>query len=212
MLHLQSFCFSPIQENTYIIYNDDKMAAIVDPGCYYEYEKLALSKFIDDYNLTPVLLLQTHCHLDHVFGSKYVAEKYNLPMHIHPLEEVMIPLAEQSGLLWNMPFSMYNGNLVYMNHKDTINLGSDKLEVLLMPGHSPGSVGFYAEQESWILSGDVLFKESIGRTDLPYGNYNQLINSITTNLWPLPNNTKVYSGHGEFTTIGYEKCNNPFLQ
>ncbi|MFY7651380.1 MAG: MBL fold metallo-hydrolase [Chitinophagaceae bacterium] len=212
MLYLQSFCFSPIQENTYIIYNEEKLAAIVDPGCYDDYEKKKLSKFIEDNNLNPVLLLQTHCHLDHVFGSKYVAEKYKLAMHIHPLEEVMIPLAEQSGILWNMPFSMYNGSLVYMNDNDTIYLGSDKLQVLLMPGHSPGSVGFYAEKEGWILSGDVLFRDSIGRTDLPYGNYNQLIQSITAKLWPLPDNTKVFSGHGSYTTIGYEKRNNPFLQ
>jgi glyoxylase-like metal-dependent hydrolase (beta-lactamase superfamily II) len=212
MLYLQSFCFSPIQENTYIIYNDQKEAAIIDPGCYYDYEKEKLSQFISEKKLNPVLLLQTHCHLDHVFGSKYVAEQYQLCMHIHPKEEVMIPMAEQSGLLWNMPFRMYNGKLAYLNDNDIVQLGEDTLKVLLLPGHSPGSIGFYSEKESWIISGDVLFRESIGRTDLPFGNQEQLLASIHNNLLPLPSNTKVYSGHGPHTTIGFEKRNNPFLQ
>jgi glyoxylase-like metal-dependent hydrolase (beta-lactamase superfamily II) len=160
----------------------------------------------------PKMLLNTHCHLDHVFGNKFVAETYGLVLHLHDKEKKVLEYAPASGLMWNLPFDNYTGDLVYLNESDTIKLGEDELTVLFTPGHSPGSICFYCAPQNFIISGDVLFKMSIGRTDLPGGNYDTLIKSIKEKLFVLPDETVVYSGHGPATTIGFEKRNNPFLQ
>lgn len=212
MLKLHSFTFSPIQENTYVISCQTGDCIIIDPGCYFDAEKEELSAFIEKSGLRPVMLLNTHCHLDHVFGNKYVAEKYGLTLQIHEKEKVMLELAPASGLMWNMPFDNYTGELIYLSENDTIKLGEDLLEILLMPGHSPGSIGFYCAAQQFIISGDVLFQYSIGRTDLPGGDYETLIKSIRNKLLVLPEGVKVYSGHGPITTIGEERKHNPFLK
>lgn len=212
MLTVKSFEFSPIQENTYVLYNEFNECIIIDPGCYFDSEKEALSQFITQKQLTPKLLVNTHCHLDHVFGNKYVAEQYQLILHIHTLEKQVLDFAPASGLMYNMPFDNYSGAFIYITENDTLSIGDDVLKILFTPGHSPGSVSFYNEAGGFVIGGDVLFKNSIGRTDLPGGNYEQLIQSIQTQLMVLPNDTKVYSGHGPVTTIGAERLNNPFLQ
>lgn len=212
MLTVKSFEFSPIQENTYVLYNEFNECIIVDPGCYFDNEKEALSLYITQKKLTPKLLVNTHCHLDHVFGNKYVAEQYQLTLHIHTLEKQVLDFAPASGLMYNMPFDNYTGEIIYISENDTLTIGSDVLKILLTPGHSPGSVSFYNEEAGFVIGGDVLFKNSIGRTDLPGGNYEQLIESIQTQLMVLPDATKVYSGHGPVTTIAAERLNNPFLQ
>lgn len=212
MLHLNVSLFSPIQENTYILHNDDGLCAIIDPGCYFDQEREALSAYISDNGLKPVLLLNTHCHLDHVFGNRYVHETYGLELHLHPLEERMLALAPASGLMWNMPFDNYQGPLHFLTPGEPVMLGSDRLDVLFMPGHSPGSVGFYHPDQGFIISGDVLFRESIGRTDLPGGSFEVLQDSIRNVLYALPEETVVHSGHGPQTTIGWEKLYNPFVR
>ncbi|MFC4262411.1 MBL fold metallo-hydrolase [Ferruginibacter yonginensis] len=212
MLTVKSFEFSPIQENTYVLYNEFNECIIIDPGCYFDSEKEALSQFITQKQLTPKLLVNTHCHLDHVFGNKYVAEQYQLILHIHTLEKQVLDFAPASGLMYNMPFDNYSGAFIYITENDTLSIGDDVLKIFFTPGHSPGSVSFYNEAGGFVIGGDVLFKNSIGRTDLPGGNYEQLIQSIQTQLMVLPNDTKVYSGHGPVTTIGAERLNNPFLQ
>lgn len=212
MLQVKSFEFSPIQENTYILYNEFNSCIIIDPGCYFDDEKETLANFIDKMNLTPKMLLNTHCHLDHVFGNKYVAEKYGLLLRIHEGEKQVLEFAPASGLLYNMPFDNYSGELDFIKEGETISMDNDSLEVLLTPGHSPASLSFYDKKDGFVISGDALFKQSIGRTDLPGGDYDTLIESIEKQLLTLPDATRVYSGHGPATTIGDEKRNNPFLQ
>jgi hydroxyacylglutathione hydrolase len=211
MLKIKTFEFSPIQENTYILYNEFNDCIIIDPGCYFDSEKEELAKFIDRENLKPLMLLNTHCHLDHVFGNKFVAEKYNLTLQLHEKELPVLQFAPASGLMYNMPFDNYVGEYIFLEAGDILTLGEDVLKVLFTPGHSPASICFYSEQNHFVIGGDVLFKQSIGRTDLPGGDFDTLINSIKTQLFVLPDDTIVYSGHGPSTTIGEEKKSNPYL-
>ena len=211
MLTVKSFEFSPIQENTYILYNEFNSCIIIDPGCYFDDEKEKLAGFIDKMKLVPKMLLNTHCHLDHVFGNKFVAEKYGLTLRIHEGEKKVLEFAPSSGLMYNMPFDNYSGTYDFIGEGELIALDNDSLKALLTPGHSPASLSFYNEKDEFIISGDVLFRQSIGRTDLPGGDYDRLIESIRTQLFTLPDETKVFSGHGPETSIGYERRNNPFL-
>lgn len=212
MLTVKSFTFSPVQENTYVLYNEQKQCCIIDPGCYFPAEKDELKTGIEKAGLTPVLLLNTHCHLDHVFGNKFVAETWGLELHLHPLEKPLLDYAPQSGRQWQLPFDNYEGPLVYLEPGKNIQLGNDQLEIRFTPGHSPGSVSFYSAADGFIIGGDVLFNRSVGRTDLPGGSMEVLMHSIETQFFTLPDETKVYSGHGPVTTIGYEKKNNPFVK
>ena len=211
MLHLNVFLFSPIRENTYLLHNDAGNCAVIDPGCYFPEEREALSAFISGKGLKPVMLLNTHCHLDHVFGNKYIAETYGLTLQIHPLEKKMLELAPTSGLMWNLPFDNYQGETEFLEPGKSIHIGNDLLEVVFIPGHSPGSVGFYSRSQGFIISGDVLFKESVGRTDLPGGDFRVLADSIRQVMYTLPDDTVVHSGHGPSTTIGWEKSHNPHV-
>jgi hydroxyacylglutathione hydrolase len=211
MFLLKAFTFNPLQENTYLLYNEQKQALLIDPGCYFDDEKETIAGFIRSEKLELKYLLNTHCHLDHVFGNKWIYEQYQTTLHLHPLEVSMLEMAPASGLMWGIPFDNYQGPFMYLNPGDQIKLGNDFLEILWLPGHSPGHLGFYCQQQDFIISGDVLFRESIGRTDLPGGHMETLLNSIKTQMWVLPDATKVYSGHGPVTTILHEKKNNPFL-
>jgi len=211
VLKIKSFVFSPIQENTYLLYNEFNQCAIIDPGCYFGAEKEELTQFIKDNNLTVIHLLNTHCHLDHVFGNKYVAEMYSLTPQIHKNEEQVLAFAPTSGLMYDLPFDNYTGQLLFLKEGDVVTIGKDELLVIEAPGHSPGHICFYNKAQGFLIGGDVLFNRSIGRTDLPGGNYDELIKNIKEKLLVLPNKTIVYSGHGETTTIGEEKVENPYL-
>jgi glyoxylase-like metal-dependent hydrolase (beta-lactamase superfamily II) len=212
MYHVKVFILSPIQENTYVLYNDKKEAVIIDPGCYGAEEEEELAGFIHAEGLSPMLLLNTHCHLDHVFGNKYVAERWGLVPHIHRLEQKVLDFAPAAGLMWNMPFDNYQGELKFLEEGDTTGLAGDPLQVLFTPGHSPGSICFYAAVDAFVVSGDVLFRGSVGRTDLPGGSSQVLTTSIKNVMYALPDDTVVYSGHGPSTTIGEEKRSNPFVR
>jgi len=212
MLHVKEFTFNPVQENTYVLYNDENECCIIDPGCYFKEEKDELRDFIEKMRLKPVLLLNTHCHLDHVFGNKFVHETWDLLLHIHPKEKPVLDYAPATGLMWQMPVDNYEGELIFIKEGETISLGGDELKILFTPGHSPGSVCFYDEKDGFVIGGDVLFNGSIGRTDLPGADFNTLYHSIQTQLYILPDETKVYPGHGPMTTVGFEKMNNPFVK
>lgn len=212
MLNVKSFVFNPVQENTYVLYNEKGQCCIIDPGCYFPEEREELKAEIEQAGLIPVLLLNTHCHLDHVFGNKYVHDTWGLPLHLHQMENPVLDFAPQSGQMWQLPFDNYDGPLVYLNEGKTIKVGDDELEIRFTPGHSPGSVSFYSKEGGFVIGGDVLFQGSVGRTDLPGGSFETLANSIHTQLFTLPDETKVYSGHGPATTIGFEKKNNPFVK
>ena len=212
MIYTDFFTFSPIQENTYVLWNEKNEALIIDPGCYFTAEQETLQSHITHKGLRPVQLLNTHCHLDHVFGNKWVAETYKLELFIHPLEEKMLELAPASGLMYGLGFDNYKDPLHFLNEGDIIRFGDDELSVILAPGHSPGSICFYCKEQNFIIGGDVLFLESIGRTDLPGGNHEQLLKNIRGKLFVLPDETIVYPGHGPQTTIIHEKMYNPFLR
>lgn len=206
------FVFSPIRENTYILYNDQNECVIVDPGCYFPEERTFLQSWIEDRGLLVKELLNTHGHLDHVFGDRFVAETWNLKPWLHPAEEQVFKMAPASGLMWSLPFEPYTGEMNWLREDTDFVFGEDRFKVLFTPGHSPGSVSFYHEEQGFVIGGDVLFREGIGRTDLPGGDHKTLIETIRTRFFTLPDETVVYPGHGEPTTVGYEKRHNPFLR
>jgi glyoxylase-like metal-dependent hydrolase (beta-lactamase superfamily II) len=212
MLQIQSFTFNPVQENTYVLYNEKGAACIIDPGCYFSGEEQALRGFVTANNLTPVLLLNTHCHLDHIFGNRFVQQTWGLTLHLHPLEKQVLDRGPASGQAWGLPFTNYDGELNYLEEGDEVLLGNEPLQVLFTPGHSPGSVCFYSKAHKFVIGGDVLFNDSIGRTDLPGGDFKTLEQSIKTKLYTLPEDVVVYPGHGPSTTIGDEIKTNPFVK
>jgi glyoxylase-like metal-dependent hydrolase (beta-lactamase superfamily II) len=212
MFQIKVFTFNPVQENTYLLFNEQNECIIIDPGCYFEEEKDQIKSFVNLHKLQPKLLLNTHCHLDHVFGNKFIAEEFKLTLNTHLLEKEILEMAPASGLMFNLPFDNYQGKVIYLKEGDFIFLGDDKLEVIHAPGHSPGSICFYCEKQHFIIGGDVLFQNSIGRTDLPYGRHEDLLKNIKEKLFKLPEEVKVYPGHGPETTIGNEMKGNPFLQ
>jgi hydroxyacylglutathione hydrolase len=211
MLHVKIFAFNPLQENTYLVSNEEGDCIIIDPGCYDEAEREVLSGHVRTHNLRPALLLNTHCHLDHVFGDKFVAETWGLEPHFHALEQRLFELAPSSGLMWNLPFDSWAGPCRHIRAGEPLRLGKDTLDVLFTPGHSPGSVSLYDPVGGFVISGDVLFRGSIGRTDLPGGDQRTLERSIREVLYKLPDQTVVHSGHGPSTTIGQEKRHNPYV-
>ena len=212
MLTVKAFSFNPVEENTYILYNEQKECCIIDPGFYFPEEKQKFERFIEENLLQPILLLNTHCHLDHVFGNKFVHDTWGLVLHIHEKEKQMLDLAPASGQMWQLPFENYKGELIFIKENSTIEVGKDQLQARFAPGHSPGHLCFYDEADGFAISGDVLFNGSIGRTDLPGGDFHTLMTSIQTQLFTLPDETKIYCGHGPMTTVGFEKMNNPFVK
>ncbi len=211
MISIHTFTFNPIQENTYILSDETKQCVIIDPGCYDASERAILANFIADNKLTPVKLINTHCHLDHVFGNGFVAEKYNLQLEINKNDQYVLDTYLTVAGLYNMVAQPSPAPSVYLEEGDLIKFGNSVLEILFTPGHSPGSISFYNKQQKFVIAGDVLFYGSIGRTDIPGGNHETLIHSIKTKLLTLEDDYKVFSGHGQATTIGFERNNNPFL-
>ena len=212
MALVAKFTFNPFQENTYIVYDETGECVIFDPGCYTEEEKKQLTNFIDANHLKPVRLINTHCHLDHVFGNKFVAEKYDLGLEIHKEELPVLKAVPQISTMYGLPQpepSPMPTN--FLEPGTSLAFGNTRLDILFTPGHSPASISFFCERSNFVIAGDVLFYESIGRTDLPGGDFNTLIQSIKTQLYPLGDEVRVYSGHGPETTIGHEKEHNPFL-
>ncbi|WP_316810688.1 MBL fold metallo-hydrolase [Pedobacter heparinus] len=212
MISIQQFTFNPISENTYILYDETKECVIIDPGMYDAEEQNTVVKFIKEKELKPVLLLNTHCHYDHVFGNKFVYDNWGLKPQFHKGElyvlQAMPGYVPQMGLHYELSPEPE----VFLPETGTLKFGSSQLELIFAPGHSPAHLCFYAAADNFLIGGDVLFYYSIGRTDLPGGNHLQLINSIKNNLFILPDDCKVYPGHGQSTTIGFEKQHNPYLQ
>jgi hydroxyacylglutathione hydrolase len=212
MLTVELFTFNPVQENTYVVYNEKRDCCIIDPGCYFASEEIELADFIEKNGLKPVLLLNTHCHFDHIFGNRFIHKKYGLELHIHRLEEKVLEFGPVSSKNWQLHFDNYDGPLHFLEEGGKVNLGEDSLEVIFTPGHSPGSISFYSKENAFVISGDVLFQGSIGRTDLPGGDIGVLETSIRNKLYVLPDDVVVFSGHGPSTTIGREKLSNPFFR
>lgn len=210
MLQIQSFVFNPFQENTLILFDETKECVVIDPGCADESENRELKNFIDSNKLKVKLLLNTHCHVDHVLGNRFVKETYGVDLLIHRLEDVTLKAAQVYAPSYGFYNYQHQDADAYIEEGETIAFGNQTLVVLFVPGHSPGHVAFYNEENRVLIGGDVLFYNSIGRTDLPGGNHAQLLQSIHTQLFTLPDDVRVYPGHGPETTIGYEKKTNPF--
>ncbi len=211
MIQIQKFTFNPIQENTYVLYDETGECIIVDAGCYFENEQKELESFLADKNLKPVKLVNTHCHFDHILGISYLRTKYKIPFLAHKEDSFLIERAETQGDAFGVPLEPVDDPDEYIQEGDKIQFGNSELELLHVPGHSPGSLVIHQSEQKFVLAGDVLFYGSIGRTDLPKGSYEQLISNIKTKLLVLPEDTIVYSGHGPETNIGFEKTSNPFL-
>lgn len=212
MAEVVCLTFNPFEENTYLLYDDTKECIIFDPGCYDQAEKNELENTIQRLELKPVRLINTHCHLDHIFGNRFVAEKYGLSLEIHSGEIPVLERAPQAAMLYGVSYpelSPAPGG--FIEEGDIIEFGNTKLEAILTPGHSPASLCFFCKEHNFLIAGDVLFYGSIGRTDLPGGDYDTLIDSITQKLLPLGDGVQVYPGHGSSTSIGFERLHNPFL-
>lgn len=211
MASIQSFVNNPYQENTYILYDDSLECVIIDPGMYTATEQNTVVNFIKANSLKPVLLLNTHCHVDHVLGNKFVFDQYGLKPKFHIGEsevlEAVIAYAPAMGFRYE-PSPLPDE---YLPETGNISFGNTELQLIFAPGHSPAHLCFYDKDANLLVGGDVLFRGSIGRTDLPGGNYNLLIQNIKEKLFLLPDDCTVYPGHGPETTIGYEKQHNPYL-
>lgn len=213
MFTIAMFTFGPLSENTFVLHNAARQCIIIDPGCYFDNERGELTDYISENGLQPKYLLNTHCHFDHVFGNRFVHDTWGLTPWLHPAEQPVLQNARQAGLKWNIPFDdYYEGPLQFLRENDTIELGADALKVLFAPGHSPGHVVFYCAAQHFVIGGDVLFREGVGRTDLPGQDFDTLRHSILTTMYALPDETVVCPGHGGTTTIGFEKANNPFVR
>jgi len=209
---LFSFCFNPFQENTYLIqHSADNTCLIIDPGCYTASEQQMLTAFIAEKGLKPLAIVNTHAHIDHILGLDYLRKLYRIPFYLHALEDDVLAWAPQSGKMWGFEVSEQESPEFRIPDSGSLNIGPFSLEVLFTPGRSPGSVCLLNAEASWLIGGDVLFRESIGRTDLPGGNHAQLLQSIREKLFVLPNETIVYPGHGPATEIGHERIFNPFV-
>jgi hydroxyacylglutathione hydrolase len=211
MLQVKTFCFSPFQENTYVVSDEVSNCVIIDPGCYDAAEEQELSDYIRKAELKPLHLLNTHGHVDHVFGNKYVAETYGLKPEIHRKDLPVLDSLLQVSRLYNLKAQASPQPGVFLEEGDQIRLGKSVLDIVFTPGHSPGSICFICHPQQLVIGGDVLFRDSIGRTDLPGGDHETLLESIRKKLFTLPDDYTVYPGHGIPTTIGHEKKHNPFL-
>jgi hydroxyacylglutathione hydrolase len=212
MIFIRAFTFNEFQENTYVLYDTTKECVIIDPGCYKSAEQQELTQFIKDAGLKPVKLLNTHCHIDHVLGNTFVASTYNIPLYLH--EEELFTYNDT--LRWTTLFGIAPLEVpeekVFVTERDTIRFGESELKIAFTPGHSVASISFYHPVQQFAIVGDVLFRESIGRTDLAGGDQEVLLESIRTKLFGWPDEMKIYNGHGGPTTIGHERKHNPFLR
>jgi hydroxyacylglutathione hydrolase len=211
-LKIESFTFNPFSENTYVLYDDTKECVVIDPGCSNKTEQQELQAFLKTNELKVVRLLNTHCHIDHVLGNKFVADTYGVPLEIHEDDLPVLRSVPTYSAAYGFPQYQEVLPEKFLKEGEDVAFGNTKLEVLFTPGHAPGHVVFYHPESQNLIGGDVLFQRSIGRTDLPGGDYDTLIQSIRTKLFTLPEEVTVHPGHGPSTTIGEEKASNPFLR
>ena len=212
-MQIQVFTFNQFFENTIIVFDKTKECVIIDPGCYTISEKDTLQKYISINNLIPVKLINTHCHIDHILGNNFIAKTYDLELEMNANDMQLIKSSNEIAQLYGFTdYEMSPLPKKFLNEGDTLEFGNSQFKILFTPGHAPGHISLYSEKDGLLISGDVLFNNSIGRTDLPGGNYDLLIESIKNKILTLNDNTIVYCGHGPSTTIGNERLNNPFLK
>ena len=210
-MKIKKLTFNSFQENTYIISsNNDCM--IIDPGCYDDNERKILSNYIEQNHLNPIYLINTHCHLDHIFGNHFVYKKYKLNAHMHKKDLPLLENAERIAEHYGVNLDPPPKSVDFIKENDTIILGNTSWEIIFTPGHAPVHICLLNKKDKKLIAGDLLFYMSIGRTDLPLCSHNDLLTSIKDKLFTLDDEIEVFCGHGQNTTIGFEKANNPFLK
>lgn len=209
-MNIKQFAFNALSENTYLVYDETGECIIIDPGCFEQSEKDELKKFISDNNLTVKSLFNTHCHIDHVLGNNFIKNEYGIGLTIHKLDIETLKANEIVAPIYGFQEYEVTEADLFVDEGEQIKFGNSVLDVLFVPGHAPGHIALVNETEKICFAGDVLFQHSIGRTDLPGGDFDTLMNSIKNKLFALADDVTVYCGHGPNTNIGFEKQNNPF--
>ena len=208
MITIKTFVFNAFQENTYVIYDDSNECVVIDPGCSNDEERNELDKYINTLTLKPVAMVNTHCHVDHVLGCRYVKDKYKVPFYVNEADKFLLDTIEEHAGFFGLSLDRPPKPDYFLTDGQQFSFGNSTLDV---PGHSAGSIALYAGSDGFVITGDALFKGSIGRTDLPGGDFQTLITSIRKKLLVLPEAVMVFPGHGPYTTVGDEKDSNPFL-
>jgi len=211
MIKIEKFVVNPLGENSYLVYDETGDCVFVDPGFYYDEEFAEIKEFIASNNLKPVGIVNTHCHFDHIMGVEWLRKEYGIPFSAHEKDAFWIERAVEQGRMFGFEMNTVSPINNFLTEQENYAFGNSVFEVIHVPGHSPGHVCLYNKESDTLLAGDVIFYGSIGRTDLPGGNYQDLISNIKSKLFVLPDNTVVYSGHGPETNLGFEKSTNPFL-
>lgn len=212
MLQIKSFAFNPFSENTYVVFAEDKSAFLVDPGNLQDHETSTLHKFITENNLTIKNIVLTHAHIDHVLGLQWAFDTFKVPVLMHEEDQEILDRNPMSARNYGFFFKPFEGDIQFVKENDMLDLSGNLFKIYHVPGHSPGSVVYHNETQKFMISGDVLFEGSIGRTDLYKGNHELLLEGIRTKLFTLDPETKVYPGHGNPTSVGFEKDFNPFFR
>ncbi len=210
-MKIHSLTLGPFQENTYILENDKKECILIDPGCYDENDRSRLKEFITLNGLTPVKMINTHCHIDHIFGWNFVYETWGLKPYYTEKDQVLVDTAAQHAQMYGLQMSDLPEAAGFLPEEGVLTWGEVELEILFCPGHAPGHICFYHAPSKAVIVGDVIFRLSIGRTDLPHCNHQDLIDSIKAKIYTLPEEVELFPGHGPKTTVGFEKQNNPFV-
>lgn len=211
MIKLKKFVLNPFEENTFVLSDETNECVIVDPGCYTSDEEKELESYIAGEKLKPVMLINTHGHVDHILGNAIIVEKFGIQVYAHPEDDFLFKNASQHAIIFGLNIKEPPPINHYLKDNQVLKFGKSNLQVIHLPGHSPGGIALYSADDGFAIVGDVLFNGSIGRTDLPRGNYDILINSIKNKLLKLPADTNVFPGHGPSTTLGEEHDTNPFL-
>lgn len=212
MLTVQKFTFSPFSENTYVLYDENNEAIIIDPGCFERWEEEELEGFIKNNKLTVKRLLNTHAHIDHVFGNKFCMDTWGLKLELHEKDIPTLKRMPAAAQLWGIKgYKESPMPELFLHEGQQIKLGNNVLDIVFVPGHAPGHVAFICHAQKFVIGGDVLFEGSIGRVDLPGGSLEVLMQSIKNKFLVLGDDYVVYSGHGNETTIGRERKMNPFI-
>ncbi len=212
MVKIVKFVFNTFMVNTYLLYDESGECILIDAACYEKEEQEELKECIRVNNLTLVRNLNTHCHIDHILGNDFIALTYGIYPECHKNSVPFFHTMQEIGASFGYTLDHILAPKRFLADNEIVHWGNSSLKVFFTPGHAEGSVCFYNEEQGFIITGDVLFKDTIGRTDLPSGDFDQLMRSIKTKLFTLPENTMVYPGHGPDTSIGYEMVNNPFIR